>query len=303
MERLQGQTDIFEAFFRYAELGIAVLDSAGRIRRANEALGRYLGWAPAELEDRDLFECVPAKERQVARGTLDALKSRPSVRADQRFIRSDGRSVCALMTLSVVEQSGPDSMIVAIFDDITAERDAFREEREREQAARAAYAEVVAVMTGGRLLILAPSDLPDQLGERVLGPLVFTDEAGPGEVRHAMRDHVVERLPHLAWDDGFEVALGEALLNALNHGGGGEASLHVCNNLLQAVVADRGHGVDLRAVSPTCLEEGFAPMTILGVGFTLILSFTSRILLATGRQGTTIVLEGHNGGPDRTHPD
>jgi len=303
MERLQRQADIFEAVFRHAELGIAVLDSEGRIRRANEALGRYLGWAPVELEGRDLFECVPANERQVAKGVLDALRSRPSARVDQRFIRSDGRSVSALMTLSVVDEPGTDSPIVAFFDDITPERDALKEEREREQAVRAAYADVVSVMTGGRLLILAAGDLPDQLGERVLGPMAFMDEAGPGEVRHAMRDYAVEYLPHLKWDDGFEVALGEALLNALNHGGGGEASLHVCNNLLQAVVTDRGSGVDFRAVSPSSIEDGYAPMTILGVGFTLILSFTSRILLATGRQGTTIVLEGHNGGPDQTHPD
>jgi len=306
MEQAERQADIFDAVFEYAEVGMAVLDARGTLHRANETLARFLGWAPGELVGCDLFDSVPPSERHLARGILDALvvHGRRSVRSEQRFTRSDGKSVWALVTYSVATSSeGQPITLVAIIDDITAEREALRSEREREQSVRRAYADVVSAMTGGRLLIVPIEELPDQLGERVLGPLSFHDEAGPGEIRHAMHEFATEHLKELSWESGFEVALGEALLNALKHAGGGAASLHVCNDVLQAVIEDKGPGIDFGVVAPASDEGGYDRVHTLGVGFTLILSFTSRILLASGREGTTVVLEGHNGGPDQTLPD
>ena len=61
MERRSGRQTSSMRSFEYAEVGIAVLDSPSRIRRANETLGRYLGWAPAELVGCDLFDASPPR--------------------------------------------------------------------------------------------------------------------------------------------------------------------------------------------------------------------------------------------------
>jgi PAS domain S-box-containing protein len=305
MDQLRRHDDIFDTVFMNAEIGLAVLDAEGVILRANPGFGGFLMRAEGSLGGRQFTNCMLGKDRQPAKELIARIASgeRPSDRAESRFLRGDGHTAYGMVTYARLSDSaGAADAIVAIVDDITAQKEAIDAEREREQAVRRAYADVVSAVTGGRLLILPHEEVPDQLGELVLGPLGFHSESDPGEIRHAVRAFAATEPDGVTWDDGFEVAIGEALLNALKHSGGGELSLHLSGGVLQAVITDSGPGIDFATIARSTFESGFTTTHTLGVGFTLILSFTSRILLATGAEGTTIVLEGHDGGPDRTLP-
>lgn len=302
MEHLPEHTDTFEAIFAYADIGIAVLARDGRVLRANQALADFLMRSPENLEGTPLLEMGNSALMDEENFLALVSGEKDSFRKETSFIRGDGTRVYALMTYAGIRGSHGVDAIVVVVDDITLEKEAVMREREREQAVRRAYADVVSAMTGGRLLIVSDEELEDQLGDLVLGPIEFHDRSGPGEARHLVRDYAKTNIPS-SWKDGFEVAIGEALINALKHAGGGEVSLHTYGTVLQAVIRDRGPGIDFASIARATFESGYSTAHTLGVGFTLILSFTSRILLSTGPVGTTLVLEGHDGGPDNTLPD
>lgn len=301
MERPPQHTDTFEAVFAYADIGIAVLARDGRVMRANDALARFLMRDAEELVGAPLLEMGGSALTDEEHFLSVVSGERDTFRKETSFIRADGTRVYALMTYAGIRGDRGAEAIVVVIDDITLEKEALMREREREQAVRRAYADVVSAMTGGRLLIVSEEELSDQLGELVLGPIEFHDRSGPGEARHAVRDYAKANAP-TGWKDGFEVAIGEALINALKHAGGGEISLYTYGTVLQAVITDHGDGIDFASIARATFESGYSTAHTLGVGFTLILSFTSRILLSTGPEGTTIVLEGHDGGPDNTLP-
>ena len=288
---------IFDSVFAHAELGVAVLDLQGDVVRANQTLADFLQRSPDELIGSSFNRFMRNGDREIDRSLFSALADghRDTYRLEARFLRPDGGGCWGVATYSIVRlaDGGPESVVVMV-NDITEDRELRDLEQRNQSAVQRAYAEVVAAITDGTLLILSEEELPDQLGHRIAGPFDFHDEHGPGEIRHAIRERALEYQPGVAWDQGFEVAVGEALLNALEHAGGGTASLYALGDLYQAVVSDRGTGIDFTAITrvAAAMEDVHLVEHTVGIGFTLILSFTKRVLLATGVNGTTLVLEG-----------
>lgn len=91
----------------------------------------------------------------------------------------------------------------------------------------------------------------------------------------------------------FVTAVGEAAMNAVVHGGGGEGRVRVDRESakVQVWVTDRGTGIDRSCLHRATLERGYTTSGSMGYGFFLMLKTTDRIYLLSTPQGTTVVLE------------
>jgi diguanylate cyclase (GGDEF)-like protein/PAS domain S-box-containing protein len=104
----------FAAAMEQSPIGMAVLDTAGRIKETNRALGRMLGRTPAELAGSTLAELshpedVDADATLLAR-TLSG--DRDAYSLEKRFVRRGGESVWG--RLHVVAVDDPDGALVEL---------------------------------------------------------------------------------------------------------------------------------------------------------------------------------------------
>jgi PAS domain S-box-containing protein len=157
--------------------------------------------------------------------------------------------------------------------------------------------EMLLGFTEGRLhLCNCSSDLP-----KPLPPLSESVDLSSPTIR-LLRKQVVADAHNLQFSPerlhDFETAVGEASMNAVQHGGGGRGRVHGDPHLgvVQVWVEDRGTGIAdefiHRAVEQGWTTGGF------GQGFFLMRSCADRIYLLTGPKGTTVVLE-----QERTVPE
>jgi PAS domain S-box-containing protein len=170
--------------------------------------------------------------------------------------------------------------------------------RENQQRIRAVLREIVASVTEGKLrLCETPADLPVPLGS--CGPPVTLSRPNLRALRRRTTEAAEARgLPEERWQD-LLTGVGEASMNAVVHGGGGEA--WVCagagdangdyNGTVQVWVRDRGKGIAMDQLHRATLERGFTTTGTLGHGFWMMLKAVDRIWLLTGASGTTVVLE------------
>lgn len=283
--------DIFETLLARADIGVAVLAPDETIERFSSALAVSLGRSPESLMGLPLFELMPATDRVQARSVMKRIVQGPTdtVRAILRLIRPDGSVLVTKAVFTAITRE-PEARVVVLLDDISAEVEAIDRERKQERTILRAYSDLVSSITAGRLCIVSDVEFVDQLGEIVCGPIPFSDEMGPSLVRHEARQAIAE-IDGVEWDPGFELGFGELLVNALTHAGGGEASVHVCGDVLQAVVRDNGNGVDFTTITNVAIDTPEDAPPSLGVGFTLMLSFADRMLVSTGSHGTAMALE------------
>ncbi len=87
------------------------------------------------------------------------------------------------------------------------------------------------------------------------------------------------------------VAFCEAAKNALKHTGGGCYFVCRTERHLQVIVEDDGPGIDIRTLPKATLTAGFSTSQTLGMGFSLMLDLSERLLLATRPGCTKLVLE------------
>ncbi len=175
--------------------------------------------------------------------------------------------------------------------DITEMRKAQEALRAKDEWIRDAYVDVLDAATGGKLLLLSEDELGRELGERIsrVGEVRSAGEIGPA--RRAVRDAVAARYPDMASLPALQNPLGEALNNAVKHAGCGEYAVYLRDSKLQLWVADSGPGIDFRTLPKAALVDGFSTASTLGMGFTIMLQLSDRVLVSTSPGHTVFVLE------------
>jgi len=122
----------FRVVFENAAIGMALVNSDGRVLRSNAALQRFLGRDEAELAAGMFTDFLHPEE--VASG-LDVLHSfqsgeRRAFQGERRYIRKDGAVVWGRITASLVQpQDGVPRSVIAMIENVT-------ERREMEEAVR-----------------------------------------------------------------------------------------------------------------------------------------------------------------------
>lgn len=92
----------------------------------------------------------------------------------------------------------------------------------------------------------------------------------------------VERFPDWAAATDLRAPVGEALVNALRHAGGGSYQVFARGDALQVLVRDEGPGIDFRML-PRATLRGFSTASSLGMGFTIMLQGARGCCSARGR--------------------
>ncbi len=118
----------FRAVFEQSGVGVALLGTGSVILEANEALGSFLGVAPAALDGECLHaysppedaESVRAMEREVVDGV------RASASAELRYVRPDGEVAWGSLTLTRAEVAS-DAHLIAVLQDVTQRKSLERE--------------------------------------------------------------------------------------------------------------------------------------------------------------------------------
>jgi diguanylate cyclase (GGDEF)-like protein/PAS domain S-box-containing protein len=131
---LEQRTDaLFWLTFYQAALGIAVVQPDGRFLRANPELCKYLGYTEEGLKQTDLASITHADDRDADLALARKILSGqiPSYRIEKRFIRSDGRLMWGLLSVSLTRDAeGKPLYVIVVIQDIT-ERKQAQEELDR----------------------------------------------------------------------------------------------------------------------------------------------------------------------------
>jgi anti-sigma regulatory factor (Ser/Thr protein kinase) len=167
-------------------------------------------------------------------------------------------------------------------------REAQHELHARERSIQQAYVDVLASVTGGKLILMWPDEVPRYLGRPVVPETDISEPSELGEARQRIAPALAE-LP--SGRDEALLAANEAITNALKHAGSGRYGVRRTDTSLQVVVTDHGPGIDFQTLPRATLIAGYSTKTSLGIGFTIMFDASERVLLATGSGSTTVVLE------------
>jgi PAS domain S-box-containing protein len=260
----------------------------------NELLGNAVIWealTPAEY--------APLDEK----ATADLMTNGSCTPYEKELLRKDGDRVPVLLASALLSASEdvPYNAVSYVLD-ITDRKRAEDEVKAAEARHRLFVRDVLYSVSEGKLRLCDEGDeLPPALE-------LFGEESEPiplsGEALALLRAHAREAAQTLGFEDirGHDLvtAVGEAGMNAVVHGGGGEATVHVNHETgtVQVRITDQGAGIAVHTLPRATLERGFTTGDSLGHGFWLMLQTADRIWLRTGTDGTTVVVE-----LDRTPPD
>ncbi|MFN3649344.1 MAG: ATP-binding protein [Armatimonadota bacterium] len=170
-----------------------------------------------------------------------------------------------------------------------------RERRRTEEARRAMLGDLLASITGGKILLFSTEELDAEWPG--LNEAIYISRAEDVKrVREAV--HTTARTAGLPEERAADLGLcaSEAATNALLHGNGGAASVEAHDGTIRVRIADRGQGIPLEDLPQATLKAGWSRhreegKRTLGLGFTLIYKTADRVLLSTGSEGTTVLIE------------
>lgn len=160
--------------------------------------------------------------------------------------------------------------------------------RARERSIEQAYVDVLASVTGGKLILMWPEDVPDHLGEVLLPDQKLERPEQLGAARAQVGPYLAPLGEHR---DEALLAANEGLTNALKHAEGAQYSVRRTPLALQVVITDHGPGIDFQTLPHATLIAGYSTKASLGIGFTIMFEAAERILLSTQPGLTTLVLE------------
>ncbi len=193
---------------------------------------------------------------------------------------------------------GRDRWALSVLD-VSATRRAELALRRQEEEIRRAYVDVLDAVTGGTLILLTEDQLGEQLGTPLMEAGRIAQARDLAAARATISAAATRRFP--AWVPNTDVRspVGEALVNALRHAGGGSYQLFARDETLQIMVRDDGPGIDFRTLPRATLQRGFSTAASLGMGFTIMLQGCERVLLSTRPGRTSVVLEFVDGASSR----
>lgn len=285
-ERARYQSSILD----HVRNAVIATDERGIITYVNEPAERLFMWKPGEALGKDVMAWAAPKAGAPQRESLmDVVAREGRWEGEATMRRPDGTEVPLLLSLGALMDDGRSIGYVGVATDLTEIKDAQRKLEEKDRAIRQAYVDVVSAVTGGKLVLMTREELSSALGEVVLpkGGIAFDTLS---ETRHrvleAMEEAAIKSDPNEAI-----VAYGEAATNALKHAGGGRYGVFRRERGLQVLITDDGPGIDFRELPKATLTAGFSTKHTLGLGFTIMLDLSDRLLLASAPGCTEVVLE------------
>jgi CheY-like chemotaxis protein len=170
------------------------------------------------------------------------------------------------------------------------EEEELRLKQESEAATKRFLRDTVYAVTDGRLNLVSYEE-----AERLSPPTDLMIELDSGEKIGAVRAAVTDAAHSMHMPDdrihALVTAIGEATANALKHAGGGVVSIHCMGDKIRVGIRDHGEGIESLILPKATLMTRFSTKRSMGFGYAVMLASVDAVYLATGRQGTWLILE------------
>jgi PAS domain S-box-containing protein len=267
--------------------------TSGRFIDANEPALRRLGYTRDELMRMSAWDIIKPEMMPRVWEAVETRKRTGSAVFESVHVTKDGREIPVEVSSRIIRMNDV-AIGINIARDVTERLRTEEERRQEEQVAerdkRRFYRETILAVTGGKFELGDPEDAEGW----VRGAELEIDLGGIDRLSEARRQVASYALaqglyPSAASD--LEIAVGEALGNALKHAGGGSVKAGKTDDSVWVAVRDHGTGIDTFALPKVALMPGFTTMASMGLGYTLILEVSDHVKIATGPSGTTVVLE------------
>jgi anti-sigma regulatory factor (Ser/Thr protein kinase) len=168
---------------------------------------------------------------------------------------------------------------------------------ESEEQRRLFNRDVLMAVTGGKLRLVEPEEMPpeDIVSGAPLLMLPLKETADASRVRRTLQklgedsQMTAERI--------FDLCTGatEAATNAIKHGAGGDVKIWADADSITVQISDRGTGIAPAHLARAMLEQGYSSRVSLGMGFHLMLNTSDILALSTTPDGTSLLLRVQNG--------
>lgn len=170
---------------------------------------------------------------------------------------------------------------------------------ESEEQRRIFHRDVLMAVTGGKLRLVEPSEMPppDLASGAPLQALPLNEAQDASRLRRTLEKIACDLNMH---DDRiFDLCTGatEAATNAIKHGNGGQARIWADSDAVSVEIADRGTGIAPHHLARATLQQGYSTRVSLGMGFHLMLQTSDALALSTTPEGTSVLLRVSTGAP------
>lgn len=266
-------------------------DAQRRINYVNKSAELLFGWEPGEALGKDVLEFAAPSSTEPQYGSpVETIQREGRWEGEATIRRRDGVEVPVLLSIgTVMGNNGEPIGIIGVATDLTDIKAAQRALEEKDRAIRQAYVDVVSSVTGGKFVIMTEQELVAALGEPVTEVIGIEYET-LSDTRRRVFD-AMEEMGTSADPSEAIVAYSEAATNALKHAGRGRCQVFRKDGMLQVLVSDEGGGIDFELLPRAAVTPGFSTKQTLGMGFTIMLDLSDRLLLATRPGCTEVVLE------------
>lgn len=284
---------------RFFDIGLdmrVVAGMDGYFKRVSPAWEQVTGWTPAEMTAHPWLHFVHPDDRAATVAEGEKLAAGvETITFENRYRCRDGSYRWLGWRVRPYPAEG---LLFGAATDITERKQTEATLRQAEARQRAFLRDVLFIVSEGKLRLCdSAADLPAPLNA-ARDVIPVTSESLSYLRRHVQEIAEANGFPDERWHD-LITAVSEAAMNAVVHGGGGEARLCVGGKgTVQVWVEDGGAGIAVHMLHRATLERGFTTAGSLGHGFWLMLKTADRLWLLTGAEGTTVVIE-----QDRESPE
>lgn len=265
----------------------------GQFMNVNEAAVQRMGYAKEELLTLTPWDLTKPELHARMREFLAQLKNGGRATFENILVTKDGREIPVEVSGKML-QIGDKTAVVSIVRDIT-ERKKSEEERRNatltaERDKRHFYKETILAVTEGKFELGEQEDVETWIRKRDLAIQVPGAEQ-LAEARRSAIDYCIRQglSPERASE--FELAIGEAIGNAVKHAGSGWVYAGRTPKSVWVAVQDNGTGIDTFAIPKVALTSGYTTKASMGLGYTMILAVSDHVKLFSGPNGTTVVME------------
>ncbi|MHB1001607.1 MAG: ATP-binding protein [Armatimonadota bacterium] len=187
-----------------------------------------------------------------------------------------------LLSLDILKRDGHVFGVSVFGKDIT-------EMKQAEEEKKRFYKDTIKSITQGKLNLVSYNEIQQYLDSTNF-IIDITSSADTSNARHIIRKlFESNKYDNSKWDI-FELAMGEAMTNAVKHACQGRVYAGVESDVIWVAVSDNGPGIPSLTLPNATLQTGYSTKVSMGMGYSLILKGSNRVLLHTDSQGTIVVL-------------
>lgn len=284
-EELRHSEESYRKLYESMMDGFALSDMDGRILAFNKSYIEMLGYSEEELRNMSIADVTPKEWHKLEQRVIETevMTRGYSDTYEKEYRRKDGTvfSVELRKYLMRDEKGQPEGMWSVVRD--------ISDRKRAEEEKRLFYRETIRSVTNGKLEIC---DAEEVLHYKTASECVKTlkSSSGLSETRQVAKDYCESKGLQGDGLSLFITGAGEAMNNALKHAHGGEIFCGATGLEVWVGVCDTGSGIAALTLPRATLLRGFSTKISMGMGYSIMLDVSERVMLSTGPEGTTVIL-------------